>query len=332
MDKSNDLLKQLNGMFPNKMIMHFKWCLFISVLSLSSCGSGDDETTVQYEQVNDSIYTINFADHHIAINAHVSGRIVSYMLEDRQLLIPRDMHEEYFGSTLWPAPQAEWNWPPPPQLDGEPYQVNISEDGIYMESEQDSVTGLQFGKLFSFNDQDTSFVMTYSIKNLNDTPRYAAPWEVTRVKGGLSFFPIGEEPILPQSNLKSVSVMDDIVWFSYNADSIKISQKLFSSGGEGWLAHVAGRLLFVKNVQDIHPLKTAPGQGEVEIFASHRFPYIELENHGKYTLLEPNEFVEWRVKWFLRPLRDVMEIKKGNMHLVKQVRSIIELNQMKRPL
>lgn len=276
-----------------------------------------------FKQVNDSIYTIDFSIHHIEIDAHASGRIISYQVNGEKLLISRDIHEEYYGSTLWPAPQSEWNWPPPAQLDGELYSVSMSEDGIYMESGRDSLTGLQFGKMFGFNPVDTSFEITYTVKNLNDTPRYAAPWEVTRVKGGLSFFLLGEEPVMEQSNLKSVSEKDGVVWYSYEPDSLDSSQKLFSSGAEGWLAHVTSGLLFVKKVEDIHPLKTAPGQGEVEIFASKPFPYIELENHGKYTLLKPNESMQWTVKWYVREYPETIEPVVGNASLMKYVRNLI---------
>lgn len=281
------------------------------------------EDRVLFEQLNDSIYTIDFGEHHIEINVYVSGRITSYTLESMQLLIAQGFHDEYFGSTLWPAPQSEWNWPPPAQLDGRPYKVRIADDGIYMESELDSLTGLQFQKMFGFNPTDTTFEITYTIKNLNDTPRYAAPWEVTRVKGGLSFFPLGEEPVMQQSNLKSVSIIDGVVWYNYEPDSLDTSQKLFSSGAEGWLAHVTSGLLFVKKVEDIHPLKTAPGQGEVEIFASKPFPYIELENHGKYALLEPNEFMDWKVKWYVREYPDMIKPQAGNERLIKFVRNLV---------
>ncbi len=294
------------------------------ILTSTSCKNPPEKPgIVIYKQINDSLYTIEYGDHHIEISAYVSGRITSYAFDSKELLIPQNFHEEYFGSTLWPAPQSEWNWPPPPQLDGEPYSVSISEDGIYMESGKDSLTGLQFGKLFAFNQSDTTFEITYTVRNLNDTPRYAAPWEVTRVKGGLSFFPLGEEPVMQQSNLKSVSEINGVVWYSYEPDSLDTSQKLFSSGAEGWMGHVTSGLLFVKKVEDIHPLKTAPGQGEVEIFASKPFPYIELENHGKYTLLKPNEFMKWNVKWYVREYPETIEPEVGNASLMKYVRNLI---------
>lgn len=305
----------------------------IPAILVQSCNTSKiKEDQVVFGQLNDSIYTIDFGKHHIEINSYVSGRITSYTHEGLQLLIPQGFHEEYFGSTLWPAPQSEWNWPPPPQLDGKPYNVRISEDGIYMESGADALTGLQFGKMFEFNPTDTTFEITYTIKNLNDTPRYAAPWEVTRVKGGLSFYPLGEEPVMQQSNLKSVSEINGVVWYSYEPDSLDNSQKLFSSGAEGWMGHVTSGLLFVKKVEDIHPLKTAPGQGEVEIFASKPFPYIELENHGKYTLLEPGEFMVWRVKWYVREYPDMIEPEAGNERLIKYVRNLAGKEKIKNPL
>lgn len=313
--------------------MNGRFFLLIGILLLTGCRPKPGPTPILIlKQVNDSIYSIDYHDHYIEINANVSGRIISYQLAGEELLVPREVHNENYGSTLWPAPQTEWHWPPPAQLDGDPYTAVISEEGIYMESKKDSLTGLQFGKQFDFNQSDTSFSITYIVKNLNDTARYAAPWEVTRVKGGLSFFPLGEGPIMDKSNLKPVSVEGDIVWYNYDRDALDRSQKMFSSGSEGWLAHAVDKLLFVKKFPDIHPLKTAPGQGEVEIFAHYQYPYIELENHGKYTLLEPNEFLEWRVKWYIRELSWKTLKKRGNQKLVEKVRRLIENTKQTRPL
>lgn len=306
--------------------------LFTLVTLIIGCRQkAEEELSPVYQQLNDSIYTIRYGAHKVEIDANVSGRITSYQLKGNELLTPRSVHEEYFGSTLWLAPQSD-HWPPPAQLDGDPYKAFLAEDGILMESTKDVSTGLQFTKFFDFNPADTSFEITYTIKNLNDSARHAAPWEVTRVKGGLSFFPLGEEPFLEKSKLKSVSTQNDIVWYDYRPDSLDTSQKLFSSGSEGWIAHVVDGLLFVKKVQDIHPLKTAPEQGEVEIYAAHQFPYIELENHGKYVLLEPDEFIEWPVKWYVRVLPQHLVAKVGNDKLVDHVRLLVNGAMKKKPL
>ena len=59
-------------------------------------------------------------------------------------------------------------------------------------------------------------------------------------------------------------------------------------------------------------------QGEVEIFLAPNSLYVELENHGKLTLLEPGEFLTYQQKWFLYLIP--AEISNNNAKLEDYVR------------
>ena len=122
----------------------------------------------------------------------------------------------------------------------------------------------------------------------------------------------------------STQNVNGILWYEHNWDSLPRSQKVFADAEEGWLAHVTrDNLLFIKKFEDI-PLKSqAFGQGEVEIYASSDFDYIELENHGRNTLLNPDEFLNYRVKWYITKIPSEISIKLGNQDLAGYTRNFL---------
>ena len=274
---------------------------------------------------SDSLYTISLGEYRVTIDAQASARVVSFQYQGKEVLTGKEVHPFNYGSTLWPSPQSEWNWPPPAQLDGVPYSFIAEGEKKVFTSKKDDLTGLQFRKKYHFDDRDSSFVLEYSVKNLNDTARHTALWEVTRTVGGLSFFPKAEESagIKSFAPLKSVTAIDDIIWYQYNRDSVDRAQKIYENSAEGWLAHVTKRMVFVKKFDDIPQKKLPPGQGNVEIYVHKDGSYIELENHGKYTLLQPGREMSYTVKWYLCQLPENLEVRPGNPGLPDLVRKII---------
>ena len=290
-------------------------------LLLLAINAGPDYNRPQ----SDSLHTISLGEYQATIDAQASARVISFQYQGQEVLTGKEVHPFNYGSTLWPSPQSEWHWPPPVQLDGEPYGFVQEAEKLVFISKKDIHTGLQFSKKYHFEESDSSFVLEYSVKNLNDSARHAALWEVTRSVGGLSFFPKAEESagIKSFAPLKSVTTVDDIIWYRFNRDSVDRAQKLYENGSEGWLAHIRGRLIFVKKFGDTSKSDLPPGQGEVEIYVHKDASYIELENHGKYVLLQPGESMSYTVKWYMRPLPEDLEIRAGNRQLTDLVRKII---------
>jgi hypothetical protein len=75
--------------------------------------------------------------------------------------------------------------------------------------------------------------------------------------------------------------------------------KLFDGCSRGWLAHLRHGLVFVKVFNRERPVNFAPGESEVQIYATAE--YQELEQQGAYRLLAPGERYQWTVHWLLRP-------------------------------
>ena len=250
---------------------------------------------------NEGVYTLSVCNNTLSVSSKQGGRILSSTYNGREILVPSSVHQENYGATLWPSPQSNWGWPPYPVLDLEAYEGSMNKEGsLVLVSQPDLESGFRFQKKFTPCTADTSFQIEYTISNISSNEKKVAAWDVCRTKGGVSFFPVGEEVDLPVSTLKGTSVSNGILWYRFNKDSITEPQKLFSTAQEGWLAHLMGDLLFVKNFPNTKVSELPPGQGEVEIFAQEGGLYIELENHGPYTNLKPGEYLTYMEKWYLR--------------------------------
>lgn len=229
------------------------------------------------------------------------GRIISFRLGNNELITNKSEHEN-FGSTLWTAPQSDWGWPPYRVLDSEEYDFQQIGDTLKMTSEPDLISGLQFEKKFIVKDNQYIRI-EYLIRNVSEKQQKIAPWEVTRVPcGGMAFFPADGKANIPASSLKTNLSNDRINWVFIDKTTIPEHQKLFATAREGWLAYAYNNVLFIKQFPDTKPGDYSPNQGEVEIYTNKDKMYAELENHGAYTLLQPEQVLSYVVNWQLRAI------------------------------
>jgi len=268
------------------------------------------------------------------IDPHLGGRITSLIVDGRNFLTDDKVDSLNWGSTFWPSPQSDWNWPPPAAIDNEPYTVSLEEQALKMTSRK-SPAGLVITKLISGDPRGDRFLLDYTITNASEKPLQVAPWEITRVRTeGIAFFPMGagarRGALLPLVREK-----DGIVWFVYKADSLpsKGDRQLYCDGSEGWLAQLNGRTILIKQFPDIPLEQAAPKEGEIELYASPltkgRGPtetrgYVEIEHQGAFTTLAPGASTRWQVTWLVRHIPDTINIHAGSPALVNFVRQLVK--------
>jgi hypothetical protein len=292
------------------------------LMVITSCNPANSGKTVWENQ--NGFYRTTFNDLTFVVDANLSGRITSFQYNSSEILGQPDLHPDMFGSTFWPAPQSKWGWPPYPVLDVEPYSAKVSEDTLAMVSQKCPQSGLQFVKKFIPEPAKNRVRIEYVIRNISDSTIAVAPWEVTRVPAfGWAFFPIGESAPLEKSNLQNVEIENGMVWYYGNTDSFSRGQKMFVSAKEGWLVYCKNNLLFIKVFPDIGEGECAPGQGEIEVYASGDNHYIELENHGKLESLQPGQEIFYPVYWLLTEIPEKMKSDGKNAEWVKEVRKVI---------
>jgi hypothetical protein len=236
------------------------------------------------------------------VDAACGGRIIEYSFDGRNVLFECD-DDDKRGSTFWTSPQAAWSWPPPPEIDREPYEVRRADSsGVSLASRPSGALGVSVEKALTMA-RDGTVTIDYRIGNASSESLAAAPWEVTRVRrSGTSFFPRGVSVhASPRFPPPSHSESDGLVWLEHSTNDGH-DRKLHADGPGGWLAHTDDGLLFVKTFESILPEAQAAGESMVEIFVSGSVPYVELEEQGAYERLEPGQSLSWRVVWRLARL------------------------------
>lgn len=242
------------------------------------------------------------------------GKIMSLKYKDQEAISQLTMPEA-FGSTFWTSPQKEWNWPPVPEFDKQPYTVEEKDGHLVMTSPVNDRLGFRVRKDFSTDEKDGAIVVTYSIINESNQERQAAPWEITRVTndGGLIFFDAPLDGITP-AGLMDFKAEYGAVW--YKTDETNENRKI-NADGKGWLAYANKGLLLVKKFDDLKPSQPAPDEAEVQIYVNRGKAHIELESQGAYTTLKPQEKLDWTVRWYLKPYEGETIPSKQLLKMVK---------------
>lgn len=269
------------------------------------CRYAPTQKEKKIDRVNDE-YVLSLGDISLRVSAEKGGRILSLKRKNKELLTSDSINAVYYGATCWISPQADY-WPQYPNVDQLPYQAEIEGDVLRLTSTTIPASSICITKEFSISEKDTAILINYHIRNISDKPQNMAPWDVARVQGGITFFPVGEADVMNRSNVENANEEEGIMKFQITGNRNKKGQKLFSTGRAGWLAHYDNGLLFVKCFPDIRPEEVPPGQGEVEIYVAPEGSYLELENHGKYAELQPGQSITYRQKWFLIEVPDRRE-------------------------
>ncbi|MCK4856156.1 MAG: hypothetical protein KAT31_17880, partial [Bacteroidales bacterium] len=160
------------------------------LLTLHSCSLFPDKATVSEQ--TDGTWSFKMGSARLLVDPNDGAKDISLLIGDTEYLTGKDVRKEYYGSSLWIAPQTRF-WPQPKVLDFGPYSVTEVEHGIRCTSEPDEENGLSYQKKIIADVMKQAFVHSYTIKNESDSAILLAAWEVTRhPKKGISLFPLGD--------------------------------------------------------------------------------------------------------------------------------------------
>lgn len=300
--------------------------IIISCLSTECIGQGTGKSQIKQEG---RLYKIQVQKTVLEIDPTTGGRITSLTLGGKNFLTDSSVNNFNYGSTFWLSPQSDWNWPPSSEIDNKPYSAKIKKGQLIMTSLKDEKTGIIVTKAFKGDSKTGSFVLKYTITNHSVNPQKVAPWEVTRVHtNGLAFFPIGTEDI--RGGLATLIITKDgIAWFPYKAEKLPLEgdRQIYTDGSGGWLSQINNNVLLIQQFSDISAEKTAPKEGEIELYTSPvklGKSYVEIEHQGEYKQLAPGESSTWEVRWYLRKLPNNVEGLIGSSSVVSYVEKLIK--------
>lgn len=263
-------------------------------------------------------YALRVGEVTMVVDASRGGKIVSYKYGDKEILSQTRMPNS-FGSTFWTSPQSEWNWPPVPEYDTKPFDAEVTGDKLVLTGEKSGRFGYRVRKEFVADSKDKAIVITYTIVNESGETRKVAPWEISRVpNGGILFFDAKE--VTPANNMVGLPFEYKLKAAWYTLDEARANRKI-NADGKGWLAFCDKGLLFVKKFPDLKPSEPAPAEAEIQIYANPGKTFVEIEEQGAYTTLQPGEEVDWTVRWYLVPTDLPAEPSKA---LLKKVRAILK--------
>ncbi len=266
---------------------------------------------------SDAKYSIQMNDLTMTIDSK-GGKILSFKYKDAEV-ISQIRFPEAFGSTFWTSPQKEWNWPPVPEYDKQPYTVEVKGASLVMKSNVSPRLKYSITKEFLPDAKDNAIIVNYTITNESGETRKVAPWEITRVQNGdgLIFFDADVNNITP-AGLMDFKEEYGAAW--YQPDVTNQNRKI-NADGKGWLAYATNGLLLVKKFQDLEPSQPAPNEAEIQVYVNRGKAHIELESQGAYTTLEPGKSLTWTVRWYLVPFDGAITPSKA---LLKKVKKLVK--------
>jgi Domain of unknown function (DUF4380) len=279
--------------------------------------------------VEDGRHVLAWDDVRLEIDAATGARVTALRFGGRNLLSGPDADAGNYGSTFWPAPQSAWGWPPLAEIDHAPYRAEVEAAAIVMRGATSPALGVAVDKRFAADAGRNAVIFDFTIHNRGDAPTRLAPWQITRVPpGGLSLFPTGggTQPPCPPSNL-AVREALGVTWYAYDAAAVTDHQKLFADGREGWLAHVDGDALLLKTFASVPRDAQAPGEAQIEIYATPAHTYVEVEVQGACETIAPGAALAWRVTWLLRRLPPDLARAAGSAPLVDFIRGVAEMDR-----
>jgi len=267
-------------------------------------------------------YRIEFGAYGFEIDPFGGARINEFSLEGKSIIVPAKESPEANGSSIWPSPQSDWIWPPPPELDTLPWSVRIDHQTLVLESDVSEKLGLQVVQSITAEPEIGSVLIDYEFINRGKSARKVSPWQNTRVRPkGLTFYPASQPTYDFPDNTLVITPHEGVSWYQHKPSEVtRDSIKSYADGEEGWVAQVDGKLLFIKQFEDTKPGERAPKEGEVVLYVDVNGRFVEVEQQGRYAEIAPGTSRHWKVRWVLRILPNRIKPEAGNLELVKFVR------------
>jgi hypothetical protein len=268
----------------------------------------------------DGRYRLDDGPLSVALDPADGGRMTELSLSGVNVLAGRGAAASH-GSSFWPSPQRDWDWPPPAELDSLPWRAGLRDGALWLESDVTARLDLSATQLVTAAPHGVR--IEHRLRNHGSAPRAVAPWRNSRVgPGGLTFYP-SPGATLEGSTLKLAPAEDGVSWLRHDPVTMTTNAKSFADGAEGWLAHVFGQLLFLMTFPKVPRSAQAPTEAEIELYVDRTGLFVEVEQQGPYERIPAGgESTPWVVHFQLRVVPPEIP-KSPGPKLLSWVRSLV---------
>jgi hypothetical protein len=203
-------------------------------------------------------------------------------------------HGSFGGDKTWPAPQSDWNWPPPTAFDAASHTVSTAPDGtVTLTSPVDPKSGLRAIRRIILDPVEPVMRIATTYEKISGDPVTVSVWVITQVRDPVAvFMPVPEKSLFPAGATKEWPVPAEFLrretgWMRFTRNPDK-SQK---TGNDGTALVWAGTRQLLRITIPRIPGAAYPDSGcSVEIYANEDpFPYVELETLGPLKTLSLGE-------------------------------------------
>jgi hypothetical protein len=212
----------------------------------------------------------------------------------------------YGGDKAWVAPQSTDTWPPDPQIDPGPYQVEILPNGLTLTGPPSSKFKVRMTRQIVLAERGSKVSFTNALQNLGSARRIS-PWQVTQLDDPDKVVMAYRMTSAQQSGYYSyqsdrpsstlLEVHGDELWLKRDP---RKSRKFGSDGLKGEIRAVKGATIF-HMVQDVLPNGVYPDMDSPQqvYLSADPLAYAELEQVGPLVTMETDEVAIQKVQWFL---------------------------------
>lgn len=228
------------------------------------------------------------------------GRIASFKYKGEEILSQiRDKENFLWGSTIWPAPQSAWGWPPPAAMDQGQYTlVSNRKNQLIIDSPKDAYQGIQLRKKFTLSSPNTIDI-EYTFTNHSDSIVNTGIWEISRIpfSGKITW----KSGSIREHNYIGLTQIDSLSSFLLGKQ--KEPGKLFIDSDGGWINYLSKGFRFSKYFDIVSAEAVAPEQAPIEVYFDPPRGFAEIEQHAAYLSLAPGAQSKFKVKWRVEDLK-----------------------------
>lgn len=223
------------------------------------------------------------------------------------------------GFKNWPAPQSNWNWPPPPTLDFGLYEAVIDSTkndtvsiSVTSPIEQWRAKDLRFKRTTSLYKGSSRVTVEQTIINEGDTDQEWSVWDVTQnitnhpgetdFENFWVYFPINPDSEFGNDGVKLSAASDawvgEVAPGVYGVQFKPEAKKIFADSHIGWIAYTDERdgYVYAKAFNIVEGAQYPDDGARVEVWINNDPYYLEVEvlspivnlsaNGGSYTFTE----------------------------------------------